>query len=76
MHKTITLTPEELDAELAEITGEVLPPTMTSRLAHNTQMDSEGRCPNGPDCVFCIADRQADEREHGDYSSTTWKAQR
>ena len=43
--------------------------TLTLRQLHNQHMDSWGTCPDGPDCPFCVADRQADEREHGDYSA-------
>lgn len=42
---------------------------LTLRQLHDQHMDSWGTCPDGPDCPFCVADRQADEREHGDYSS-------
>ena len=44
---------------------------LTLRQLHNQHMDSFGTCPEGPECPFCIADRQAGEREHGDYSSDT-----
>ena len=37
----------------------------TLRQLHDRHMDSWDGCPDGPDCPFCIADRQAEERELG-----------
>ena len=42
---------------------------LTLRQLHNQLMDSWGVCPDGLNCPFCTANRQAEARERGDYSA-------
>ena len=48
---------------------------LTPRQLHDERLDSEGLCPDGgaaAGCVYCQADKQAEQREHGDYSADVW----